>query len=120
MGERTRVRVANWPGFATSMATEVLHKKSPALIPVLDNQAIVGAYMNPFWPERRSSQESVQDQFRIEQALDWMTTDLLREKNAPVWPQLRTVEQRRTLIQIFDSVWWMYFRNREPVRAAYA
>jgi hypothetical protein len=109
-------QVANWPGFATSIATKVLHKKSPALIPILDNQAIFGAYMNRYWPEQKSSQDSVKDQHRIEQALDWMTTDLLREENAPVWPQLQAIEPRRTLIQIFDSIWWMYFRKREPVR----
>lgn len=39
--------VANWPGFAASMATKVLHKKRPDLVPMLDNQAIFGAYMNP-------------------------------------------------------------------------
>jgi hypothetical protein len=36
--------VARWSGFGTSMATKVLHKKRPALIPILDNQAIFGAY----------------------------------------------------------------------------
>src|SRR5208337_561988 len=66
-------QVANWPGFATSIATKVLHKKSPALIPILDNQAIFGAYMNPYWRKQKSSQDSVKDQHRIERALDWMT-----------------------------------------------
>jgi len=47
-------RMAAWPGFAASVATKILHKKRPALIPILDNQAVFGAYMNPSWPERRS------------------------------------------------------------------
>ena len=42
--------MAQWPGFAASVATKVLHKKRPGLIPVLDNQAF-GAYMNPNWPQ---------------------------------------------------------------------
>jgi hypothetical protein len=45
------VKMEGWPGFAASMATKVLHKKRPELIPILDNQAIFGAYMNPHWPE---------------------------------------------------------------------
>jgi hypothetical protein len=43
--------VAGWDGFASSVATKVLHKKRPQLIPILDNQAIFGAYMNPRWPQ---------------------------------------------------------------------
>ena len=35
--------IANWPGFGASLATKVLHKRFPALIPILDNQAIFGA-----------------------------------------------------------------------------
>src|SRR5215475_12931669 len=59
--ERQRVAelvatVARWSGFGTSTATKVLHKKRPSLIPILDNQAIFGAYLDPRWPTRRSSQ----------------------------------------------------------------
>ncbi len=32
--------VVAWPGFAASVATKVLQKKRPALIPILDNEAI--------------------------------------------------------------------------------
>jgi Family of unknown function (DUF6308) len=46
--------MTSWPWVGASLATKTLHKKRPALIPVLDNQAIFGAYMNPNWPERRS------------------------------------------------------------------
>ena len=37
--------LARWPGFGASVATKVLRKKRRRLIP--DNQAILGAYMNP-------------------------------------------------------------------------
>ena len=73
--------VAQWRGFGASVATKVLHKKRPALIPILDNQAIFGAYMNPLWPERPS----------------------------------HTIEPSRSRIQLFDSIWWMHFRQVEPV-----
>lgn len=113
----TIAQVANWPGFAASLATKVLHKKCPGLIPVLDNQAIFGAYMNRYWPQNKSSQDSIKSAYRIEEALDWIATDLVREENKPIWPQLQLVEPPRTLIQLFDSIWWMYFRKLEPARS---
>jgi hypothetical protein len=108
--------VANWPGLAASVATKVLHKKRPSLIPVLDNQAIFGAYMNPRWPDRHSSTDSVKSVVRIQEALDWIAGDLARPENAIVWEHLHTLEPSRSRIQLFDSLWWMYFREVEPVR----
>lgn len=81
-------QVAQWPGFAASVATKVLHKKRPRLIPILDNQAIFGAHMNPAWPDRRSDTESVKSPARIRQALDWITYDLTRADNESAWQRL--------------------------------
>jgi len=121
-GERQQVAeliatVARWPGFAASVATKVLHKKRPRLIPILDNQAIFGAYMNRDWPQRRSSTESVYAAGRIGEALDWIVFDLTRRENEMVWGVLSGVEPSRARIELFDSVWWMYFRRTEPVRS---
>jgi hypothetical protein len=107
--------VAKWPGFAASVATKVLHKKRPQLIPILDNQAIFGAYMNSGWPQERSSMESIYAVARIREALDWMFFDLTRTENAEVWPRLEEIEPTRSRIELFDMVWWMYFRLVEPV-----
>jgi hypothetical protein len=107
--------LAKWPGFAASVATKVLHKKRPRLIPILDNQAIFGAYMNPRWPEQRSSAESIYAVSRIREALDWIYVDLTRPENADTWPQLEELEPGRSRIELFDMVWWMEFRRIEPV-----
>lgn len=107
--------VAHWPGFAASIASKVLHKKRPALIPLLDNQAIFGAYMNPAWPAERSSQDSVWAYDRIRDGLERIAFDLTRPENAAVWPELRSNEPARTSIELFDMVWWSYFRQVEPV-----
>jgi hypothetical protein len=37
--------VSSYPGIKAAVATKILHKKRPNLIPVLDNQSIFGAYM---------------------------------------------------------------------------
>lgn len=107
--------VANWPGLAASTATKVLHKKRPRLIPILDNQAIFGAYMNSSWPESPSLTDSVKAHARIRQALDWIAVDLTRSENDAVWPALEKIEPSRSRIEIFDSVWWIHFRQVEPV-----
>lgn len=108
--------MACWNGFAASVGTKVLHKKRPQLIPILDNQAIFGAYMNPRWPERRSSTGSVYAVDRIAQALEWIWTDLTRPENLNTWASLSALELRRSRIELFDMVWWANFRRLEPMR----
>lgn len=110
--------MAQWPGFAASLATKVLHKKRPDLIPILDNQAIFGAYMNPAWPAQRALSESEKRFERILQALDWIAFDLRRTENAAAWPALLAIEPTRTRIQLFDSVWWIYVQTTPPVQKA--
>jgi hypothetical protein len=97
------------------LATKTLHKKRPGLIPILDNQAIFGAYMNPLWPGKRSLMDTIKAVPRIKEALDWIAADMTRFENASVWPQLHAIEPERSRIELFDMVWWMYFRQVEPV-----
>ena len=107
--------MTSWPWVGASLATKTLHKKRPGLIPVLDNQAILGAYMNPRWPEQRSLMDTVKAVPRIKEALDWIAADITRSDNASVWRQLHAIEPQRSRIELFDMVWWMYFRQVEPV-----
>lgn len=111
---RLIAQVADWKGFGASTATKTLHKKRPALIPILDNQAIFGAYMNPDWPASPALQVTIRDLGRIKDALDRIAHDLVRRENHATWHQLRTMEPSRSLIELFDSVWWMEFRRLEP------
>jgi hypothetical protein len=106
--------IARWPGFGASLATKTLHKKRPALIPVLDNQAIFGAYMNPHWPDKPSSTDTIKDVPRINEALGWIAHDLVRPENEPTWPHLQAIEPQRSRIELFDMIWWMHFRQIEP------
>ncbi len=108
--------VAQWPGFAASVASKVLHKKRPALIPIIDNQAIFGAYMNPLWPDSPSLTESVYAASRVREAFDWIAFDITRPENRDTWNALAAIEPSRTLLDLFDMVWWIYFRTVEPVR----
>jgi hypothetical protein len=114
------VKMATWPGFAASVATKVLHKKRPDLIPVLDNQAIFGAYMSSRWPAHLAQTESIKDGYLILRAMNLIVHDLNREENRLSWKTLQDVEPARTMIQLFDSVWWMYFRTIQPVKRSSA
>ncbi len=40
---------------------------------------------------------------------------MTRPENASVWPQLHEIEPERSRIELFDMIWWMYFRQVEPV-----
>ena len=104
-------KVASLPGIAASVASKTVHKKRPQLVPVLDNQSIFGAYLNPYWPSDTSYPRSVKDFPRIKQAIDWIAFDLVREENKNVWPRLQVITPTHSLIEIFDMMWWMYFRR---------
>jgi hypothetical protein len=110
--------MAAWPYFGASLATKTLHKKRPSLIPVLDNLAIFGAYMNPDWPEKKALADTIKSPARIREALDWITVDLTRPENAAAWDELQAIDPERSRIELFDMVWWMYFRALEPVAPA--
>jgi hypothetical protein len=100
----TDSEMARWPGFGASVATKVLHKKRPDLIPILDNQAIFGAYMSRSWPEARASGDTVKDDSKVTEALDWIAFDITRLENASIWVVLRSIEPSWSLIQLFDGV----------------
>jgi hypothetical protein len=104
--------MASWPWLGASVATKTLHKKRPALIPVLDNMAIFGAYMNPLWPDRPALADTVKAVPRIKEALDWITADVTRSENESVWHGLEETEPERSRIELFDMVWWMFFSPR--------
>jgi hypothetical protein len=107
--------IASWRGFGASLATKTLHKKRPRLIPVLDNQAIFGAYMNPQWPGKPSSTATVKNVPMIKKALDWIAYDLVRSDNQSTWSQMQALDRDRSRIELFDMIWWMYFRQVEPL-----
>lgn len=104
--------MASWPWIGASVASKTLHKKRPALIPVLDNMAIFGAYMNPRWPQQPALADTVKAVPRIRQALDWIASDVSRAENESVWRQLQEIESQRTRVELFDMVWWMHFSPR--------
>lgn len=106
--------MTGWPWIGASVATKTLHKKRPALIPILDNLAIFGAYMNPMWPDRPALADTIKSVPRVKEALDWIATDVTRPDNENVWVQLAHLEPERSRIELFDMVWWMEFRRLEP------
>jgi hypothetical protein len=107
--------VASWPWLSASVATKTLHKKRPALIPILDNTAIFGAYLNPQWPAQPALTEKIKGERgipRIREALDQITVDVTWPENEHTWRRLHEIEPKRSRIELFDMVWWTYFSAR--------
>lgn len=71
--------------------------------------------MNPRWPDQRSSTDTIKAIARIHEALEWIVYDLTRRENAAGWAALSDLEPERSRIELFDMVWWIYFRRLEPV-----
>lgn len=103
--------VAKWSNIKASIATKLLHKKRPELIPVMDNKAIFGAYNNPNWPDRAAKEDSVDAPARISSVLDWIYEDLTRPENANTWQHLAMLQPMRSRIELFDMVWWVHFKD---------
>ena len=49
-------------------------------------------------------------------ALEWIWTDLTRPKNDESWASLAEIDPLRSRIELFDMVWWVYFRRLQPVQ----
>ncbi len=98
--------MTSWPWVGASLATKTLHKKRPRLIPVLDNQAIFGAHLNPRWPEQRSLMDTIKATARIREALDWIAYDLSRPENAEAWTALSAMAPNRSRIESDTSSAW--------------
>ncbi|MBX3046181.1 MAG: hypothetical protein KF698_04220 [Anaerolineales bacterium] len=111
------VALIEWPGFGSSVATKVLHKKRPELIPVLDNQSIYSAYLNPQWPAEHIKPYTVYSYALIREALENVFLDVSRAENLPIWEKLRRLEPAFSRIELFDCVWFMYFlANQQRLR----
>jgi hypothetical protein len=48
-------------------------------------------------------------------ALEWIWTDLTRPENDESWASLAEIDPLRSRIELFDMVWWVYFRL-QPVQ----
>ncbi len=103
--------MSTWPQVKAAVATKILHKKRPALIPMLDNEAIFGAYHNPAWPEKPAKRDSVGDEARIADVLDWIHDDLTRRDNQKVWAILIAGHPQWSLVELFDMIWWEHYKE---------
>jgi hypothetical protein len=115
--ERTRIlaaimRLVGLSGIGSSLATKILHRKRPATIPILDNQAIYATLMSSDWrPGEHVRATTVASRERIEQALEKVYAVVSDPRNSDAFSLLEQQNPSLTRIEIFDKVWWAYIRK---------
>jgi hypothetical protein len=98
-------------GFASSLATKVLHKKRPATIPVLDNSAIYATLCSDTWERGQVPRgQSVRARSRIADALERVHGVVSDPANRASWETLERAWPSYTRIELFDMAWWAYVR----------
>ncbi len=60
-----------------------------------------------------SSQDSVYGVAAVQSAIDQLAVDLTSPENLSSWQALAAMQPGRSRIELFDMVWWMYFRELE-------
>lgn len=99
-------------GFASSVATKVLHKKRPATVPVLDNRAVYGAFLDASWsPGEWPAGHSVRAAGRVRAALDAVAQVLSDHRNEATWETVCMRWNEFTRVELFDMAWWAYVRT---------
>lgn len=105
------VAVARWDGFAASAASKLLHPARPAGIPVLDRDAIGGAYTRAEWQGGPTPPRSIYYSELVE-VLRLYQGDLTEPSNEEAWQKLgRHTSASFTRLQLLDMVWWVHFRR---------
>jgi hypothetical protein len=105
------MKLVSAPGFASSLATKVLHKKRPDTIPILDNQAIFGTLLSSTWsPGQAARRSSVWGSTRIGHALETIYSIVSSVENEVVFQRLEKRYPALTRIQLFDKIWWSFIR----------
>lgn len=89
-------------GIGVSVATKLLHKKRPDLLPVLDNQAIFISYLGEKEPDWRNCGPAVR------RALEAIQRDLRHPSNEAGWAALSAEWPWLTRVELFDIIWWEY------------
>lgn len=109
---RAIIQLVALPGFASSLATKVLHKKRPATVPILDNRAIYGTLLSDSWTlGANPTANSVRHSQAIELALETIYGVVSDPRNEPEFVKLEERFPDLSRIQLFDKVWWAFIRS---------
>ncbi len=98
-------------GFASSLATKIIHPKRRASVPLLDNRAIYGTLLRADWaPGDNPRGGTVSSRDRIATALAAVRWAVALPDNRKVWETLEKSYPYRSRIELFDICWWTLVR----------
>lgn len=102
------------------IASKMMHPKRRELVPVLDNQAIFGAFAHRSWRkwDPPKSVSTVKTAAKVAPALELIFDAVSDEANAECWAALEKAWPDYTRIQLFDQCWWACLRGGAVARAS--
>jgi hypothetical protein len=95
-------------GIKASIATKMLHPKRRATVPVCDNDAIFGSFLQPGW---RPGDTATGRKDTVLAALEAIHHCLTRPENRSAWDCLQKAYPRYQLVELFDMTWWTVLRK---------
>lgn len=106
--------LAKLDGIRSALATKVLHPKRRASVPILDNQAIYGAFMTlGFVPGDAYKGYGTRQETKIKGALLKVRECLRDETNTRGWSVLENNYPDLKRVELFDMVWWALLHASE-------
>ena len=107
-------------GFATALATKVLHAKRRASVPVIEGATIQTRFMDPTWHptriDRPKARHAVTDDAvaAVVKAIYRCVSD---PRNQAAWLLLESEFSDFTRIELFDMAWWAVVRGGPNIHA---
>jgi hypothetical protein len=104
-------RADAWDCFGVSTVSKVVHRRRRATVPILDRQAISGAFMSPSWVPGGPSQERRPSRAEVFETVAAIAADLKAADNESSWNRAAAAWPTLTRVELFDVLWWSIWRG---------
>lgn len=104
-------RAAAWDGFGVSTVSKVVHRRRRDTVPILDRQAISGAYMSTSWTPGDSHQGHSPSRAQVFETIAAIAADLKATDNESSWNAAEVAWPTLTRVEQFDVLWWSIWRG---------
>ncbi len=118
LAEGLSSRAYSWDGFGVSTVSKVIHRKRRASVPILDRQAVSGAYVSMEWEPGVVAHGRDPGYGGVMHTLELMVRDLTCTDNADGWTAALFAWPGLEDIELLDVLWWSVWRTPESATDA--